>query len=71
MRSKQLHLYDASTATVRSKQLTLWSEDDYQYTGLSCATCGRRMVRTPSGYVACPAGHGRLLAETDCPDDAA
>lgn len=27
--------------------------------------CGRPMVVTPSGYLTCPAGHGRLLQPDD------
>lgn len=30
---------------------------------LSCSVCGRSLVRTESGYFACPYGHGKLLSE--------
>ena len=32
-------------------------------TGLSCTECGEPMVRTTSGWVTCPHGHGKLLKE--------
>ncbi len=28
---------------------------------LACSVCGRIMINTPSGYICCPVGHGRLL----------
>ena len=34
---------------------------------LRCDECRRQLVTTPSGYLACPAGHGRLVIETDTP----
>ena len=30
---------------------------------LTCQSCGRAMVDTSSGYIACPMGHGRLLKD--------
>ncbi len=30
---------------------------------LHCSQCGRTMIDTQSGYISCPLGHGRLLAE--------
>lgn len=33
--------------------------------GLRCVTCDRLMIQTPSGYVSCPRGHGRLLQEAE------
>jgi hypothetical protein len=32
-----------------------------------CEDCGHFLVRTESGYLACPLGHGKLIRET--PDD--
>jgi hypothetical protein len=34
---------------------------------LRCVDCGHFLVRTESGFLACPLGHGRLIRET--PDD--
>jgi hypothetical protein len=30
---------------------------------LRCEACGHYLVRTPSGYLACPKGHGKLQQE--------
>jgi hypothetical protein len=32
---------------------------------LRCGECGHYLTRTPSGYLACPLGHGKLIRETD------
>lgn len=32
---------------------------------LSCEQCGAGLVQTPSGYVCCPNGHGKLLPVQD------
>jgi hypothetical protein len=32
---------------------------------LRCRECGHYLARTPSGFLACPLGHGRLVRETD------
>jgi hypothetical protein len=34
-----------------------WAEES----DLSSCECGARLVQTPSDYLACPNGHGRLL----------
>ena len=28
-----------------------------------CCECGENLVETPSGYLCCPQGHGKLLTE--------
>jgi hypothetical protein len=30
---------------------------------LRCTECGQQLVPTPSGYLACPQGHGKLIAQ--------
>jgi hypothetical protein len=30
-----------------------------------CEDCGRPLDRTPSGFLACPLGHGRLVRESE------
>ncbi len=37
---------------------------------LSCVECGEPMEHTPSGYIVCPRGHGRLLETTSQDVDA-
>jgi hypothetical protein len=63
--TQQPHLWDTSTATITSRQPRLFDPNAVEAgdTPLVCCTCGRPMVRTESGYLCCPAGHGKLIAE--------
>ena len=36
------------------------TESDHLF-ALRCEVCGRCLVRTSSRYLACPAGHGKLI----------
>lgn len=38
-------------------------DDGPEVSALSCVECGEPLERTPSGYLCCPKGHGRLIAE--------
>lgn len=71
--TRQPHLYDDATATVTSRQARLFDPNAAEAgdSALTCCTCGRAMVRTESGFLCCPAGHGKLLDEgaTGEPDD--
>jgi hypothetical protein len=62
----QRHLYDSATATIRSRQPTLFDPNAVEAgdSALTCCTCGRPLVRTESGYLCCSAGHGRLIDES-------
>jgi hypothetical protein len=33
--------------------------------GLRCVECSRYLERTPSGYLACPSGHRKLVRESE------
>jgi hypothetical protein len=35
--------------------------DEPNLFALRCETCAEQLVPTPSGYLACPQGHGKLL----------
>jgi len=37
--------------------------DGPEESSLACSVCGEYLVRTQSGYLCCPRGHGKLLAE--------
>ncbi len=39
---------------------------------LACSACGRQLMPTASGYLCCPNGHGRLVADVqpDAPAEA-
>jgi hypothetical protein len=56
-------MFEPMLATVRGRQGELFAEPDEPATSLRCEECGRLLVRTPSGYLACPRGHGKLLTE--------
>lgn len=61
---KQPHLYDACTATIKSRQLRLFDPNAAEAgdSDLSCSVCGSYLIAT-DGYLACPRGHGRLVSE--------
>ncbi len=37
--------------------------DEPNLFALRCDECGRQLVNTESGYLACPMGHGRLAVD--------
>jgi hypothetical protein len=45
--------------TVRRKR----KNDEPNLFTLRCTECGLQLVPPPSGYLACPQGHGKLIAE--------
>lgn len=55
-------------ATTTAHQAELFDTDGPELSALSCDCCGEPMERTPSGYLCCPRGHGRLIevASDDC-----
>ena len=62
----QADLYRSCTGKHYVRQVELFSIDDCGPTvDLHCALCHAELVRTPSGYLCCPEGHGRLIEETD------
>jgi hypothetical protein len=71
--TRQPHLYDDATATLTSRQATLFDANDAAAcdSALTCCTCDRPMVRTESGFLCCPTGHGKLIDKgaTGEPDD--
>jgi hypothetical protein len=63
--TRQDDLFDPMCATHRTRQGRLFDTDGPRAMWLRCQVCGRFLERTPSGYLACPAGHGRLLREAE------
>ena len=52
-------------------QRELFPRED-RSSSLRCCECQEHLVRTASGFLACPRGHGRLLCESGfdtTPDD--
>lgn len=37
--------------------------------GIACDVCSRQLVPTQSGYLCCPLGHGRLVADVEPAQD--
>ena len=65
--TRQPDLFFPMLARVRSAQPRLFDPNAAEAgdCGLACGECGAHLVRTASGYLACPHGHGRLIAEVD------
>jgi hypothetical protein len=45
--------------------MTRPKHDEPTLYSLPCEECGHYLARTPSGFLACPLGHGKLIRETD------
>jgi len=56
-------LFSPCRARVCSRQGRLFDADGRPLSDRSCQTCGQPLERTPSGYLACPRGHGKLLIQ--------
>jgi hypothetical protein len=59
----QPDLFLAAVATVRRRQPALFDTDGPPAVTVRCEQCREYLERTPSGYLACPRGHGKLLTE--------
>lgn len=58
--TQQPDLFLPAVATVRGRQGELF-ETGGRVVNLTCQECGRPMETTPSGYLCCPRGCGKLL----------
>ena len=67
----QPDLFASCLAEPQGGQLALFDFTGPPESSRTCAECGEQLVRTPSGYLCCPKGHGKLLPdpdrEQDCP----
>jgi hypothetical protein len=43
--------------------------DEPNLFALRCSACGQQLVRTASGYLSCPEGHGKLRLDEDRPEE--
>jgi hypothetical protein len=66
--TRQASLYDPMLATVRTRQGELFTSAPAAV-GLRCPDCERHLVETESGYLCCPAGHGKLIPNVPDEDD--
>jgi hypothetical protein len=48
-----------------TRQARLFDDDGPRESDLSCGQCGRPLIHTPSGYLSCSAGCGKLLELTE------
>ncbi len=68
--TNQPDLYRPMCAEVSATQRELFERSSE--TALRCEApgCGAYLVETPSGFVCCPKGHGKLIARDQAGDDA-
>lgn len=49
-------------ADTRARQPSLFAGQPVE-SERQCAECGKRLIETASGYLCCPAGHGKLVPD--------
>jgi hypothetical protein len=59
----QPDLFEPMLAQVTARQPELFTADGPPAVTATCRQCGEYLEWTPSGYLCCPAGHGKLLTE--------
>jgi hypothetical protein len=78
--TRQDDLYDPMCATHKARQGRLFDTRGPAAVAFRCPECGHWLERTPSGFLVCPPGHGRLVRlpgepepadDRDWPGDAA
>ena len=61
----QRDLFRPMCALWLSEQPELFPPSLGEVSDLACGECGEFLVRTPSGWLACPRGHGKLTCEEE------
>jgi hypothetical protein len=61
----QPDLFRPMCAEVHARQPDLFDNSGPADSALHCEVCGEYLTHTPSGYLACPNGHGKLRADVD------
>jgi hypothetical protein len=61
--STQRDLFWPMCGRQHSHQRELFAAGWDEVSDLACGECGEHLVRTPSGWLACPRGHGKLTCE--------
>jgi hypothetical protein len=61
----QRDLFRPMCALWHSTQPELFPPSLEEVSVLACGECGEFLVRTPSGWLACPRGHGKLTCEEE------
>ena len=65
MAETQRELFRPMCGRTTARQGELFPAGLDEVSDLACCVCDARLVRTPSGYLVCPRGHGRLVAESE------
>jgi hypothetical protein len=60
-------LFRPMCARVSARQGRLFDDAGPPGSARTCATCGEHLTRTPSGFLCCPVGHGRLFEAANDP----
>jgi hypothetical protein len=58
-------LFHRMCAHVQARQGDLFAPGEDERSDVPCGECGEFLVRTPSGWFACPRGHGKLTCEEE------
>jgi hypothetical protein len=61
----QRDLFNRMCAHVQARQGELFAPGEGERSNVPCGDCGEYLVRTPSGWLACPRGHGKLTCEEE------
>jgi hypothetical protein len=61
----QRDLFRPLCAEWHSRQPELFPPGHDEVSALTCGACGEFLVRTPSGWLVCPRGHGKLTCEAE------
>ena len=61
----QRDLFQSMCAKWQTRQPELFPPGHDEVSDLACGECGDYLVRTPSGWLACPRGHGKLTCEAE------
>jgi hypothetical protein len=62
---RQPDLFRPMCGEAHARQGRLFDDDAPADSALHCEVCGEYLTHTPSGYLACPKGHGKLRADVD------
>jgi hypothetical protein len=63
---RQPDLFRPMCGEAHARQGRLFDDDGPADSALHCEVCDEYLTHTPSGYLACPNGHGRLVVAEDC-----
>jgi hypothetical protein len=61
----QRDLFHRMCARVQARQGELFAPGEDERSNVPCGECGECLVRTPSGWLCCPRGHGKLIYEAE------